>query len=247
MPEVRRCSDYIQDADDAVLSLNTLRVYDTDILVAYDWVNLYNTFNHAYLLVVLRSFCEYAGMQAALVGFLIGAVDLFLTQNYCEFDDSIYRQTLGFATGVSAGASLAHGFLNQLCRGLFQQYAGCIRFHKRYIDDGLMVWTGTAQQLEEWFLQMNRLAPGMRITKDVSGFSAVFLDCRFFKGRRWLSSGILDVQLYSKPQNRFLYKPFCSVAPKSQFLGVISSELKRYIKRNSPPSRLRLRALLGGS
>ena len=67
MPEVRRCSDYIQDADDAVLSLNTLRVYDTDILVAYDWVNLYNTFNHAYLLVVLRSFCENAGMQAALV------------------------------------------------------------------------------------------------------------------------------------------------------------------------------------
>jgi len=89
------------------------------------------------------------------------------------------------------------------------------------------------QQLGDWFTQMNHLAPGMRITKDASGFSAVFLDCRFFKGRRWLSTGILDVQLYSKPQNRFLYKPFCSTAPVCQFLGVISSELKRYIKRNS--------------
>ena len=233
LPLVRGCDDYIQDADDACAALSTLRVADTDYLVAYDWVNLYNTFNHAFLLMILRSFLEDVGMNAPLVGFLIAAVDLFLTQNYCQFDGSIWRQTLGFATGVSAGASLAHAFLNRMCRALFARFAGCIRFHKRYIDDGFMVWMGTLEQLQDWFSLMNQLADGMRITMDVSLSSVVFLDCRFFKGQQWLRTGSLDVQLFCKPQNRFLYKPFCSVAPRSQFLGVIHSELRRYIKRDS--------------
>ena len=41
------------------------------------------------------------------------------------------------------------------------------------------------------------------------------------------------LRLLDKPQNRFLYKPFSSVAPRSQFLGVVLGELQRYIKRNS--------------
>ena len=237
-------STEISAFDTVVSNLAFTDLSDTTYTIQHDWVDLYNRIAHGLLFILLRRFCTKAGMAGGLISFLVAAVELFLTENYCHFDSSIWKQTVGFATGVSAGASLAHAFLNELCSGLFERFADCIRWHRRYIDDGLMVWKGTYEQLMVWFSLMNDLAPGMRITIEASRFSAVFLDCLFYKGTRWLSTGCLDVTLYTKPVNAFLYKPFSSCAPMSQFLGVITGELRRYIKRCSSVEHYRLAAAL---
>ena len=67
------------------------------VVLAYDWVDLYNRIAHGLLFILLRRFCTKAGMAGGLISFLVAAVELFLTENYCHFDSSIWKQTVGFA------------------------------------------------------------------------------------------------------------------------------------------------------
>ena len=46
---------------------------------------------------------------------------------------------------------------------------------------------GPLDRLEELFATLDGLTPGMRVTHEVSPFTTVFLDCRFFKGPIWTS------------------------------------------------------------
>jgi hypothetical protein len=65
---------------------------------------------------------------------------------------------------------------------------------------------------------------------------ADFLDLHFYKGSLWRQSSHLDVKLFAKSSNAYLYKTFDSSAPRSQFIGVIYGELIRLVKRNSDPA-----------
>ena len=96
-----------------------------------------------------------------------------------------------------------------------------------------MIWNGSRERLALFFHQINNLAPGMRVIMEIDDFSAVFLDCRFHKGIGWLQMQTLDVELYTKASNYYLYKPFDSAAPIAQYQGVILGELIRLIKRDS--------------
>jgi hypothetical protein len=58
---------------------------------------------------------------------------------------------------------------------------------------------------------------------------AIFLDCIFLKRKRFAASNLLDVELYQKPLNNYLYLPFSSYHTKAQKHSFISNELKRYV------------------
>jgi hypothetical protein len=146
MPYARTTPNYIRDSDAAILNLENCKVLDGDLLVSFDWTNLYPSINHALLLKLLHRFLTRA--NCTCTNFICEAVNLFLTENYCEFDGMIYRQILGFATGVSAGASLAHIFLFELTRETFGHYSQNLPFLKCYIDDGLLIWRGPRQNLD---------------------------------------------------------------------------------------------------
>ncbi|CAI7764815.1 unnamed protein product [Closterium sp. NIES-54] len=71
-----------------------------------------------------------------------------------------------------------------------------------------------------------------------------FLDLSVFKGQRFQSSGTLDMKLFQKPMNRYLYLPFKSYHTRATKLGFIRSELQRFLLRSSSrPDFLNSRAL----
>ena len=115
----RKCIDYCQDADFTIYSLASIRVIDSDFLVGYDWANLYPSFSHKLVHDKLDAFLTRERVGTGLQRFLLDATRLVLSYNFCEFNSRIYRQRLGFATGVSFGASLAHIVLYELTRDLF--------------------------------------------------------------------------------------------------------------------------------
>ena len=80
---------------------------------------------------------------------------------------------------------------------------------------------------------ISTLAPGMRITYEIHDDHVTFLDLTFYKGPNWSGTNHLDVKLYTKPANAFLYKTFDSAAPRSQYIGVILGGITRLIIRNS--------------
>ena len=238
----KKCIDYCQDADFTIHSLQSTCAEQSDLLVGYDWTNLYPSFSHKLVHDKLNSFFSRMRIGTGLQDFLLDAVRIVLSYNYTEFNDRVYRQRLGFATGVSFGASLAHIVLYELTRDLFADYKDCIRFHHRYIDDGILIWGGSRTQLTDWFNNMNELAEGMSITYEVSESYLVFLDCLFYKGTQWRSSqsGRLDVTCYKKAINKYLYKPANSASPEHLLIAVAMAELHRLARRCSDPIRYKL-------
>ena len=88
---------------------------------------------------------------------------IVLNRNYCLFDDKIYRQFIGFATGISCGGEVANLFIFVLTQDVFRRYAAHILNHDRYIDDGFIIWTGTAAVAAALFAELNALSTNIRL------------------------------------------------------------------------------------
>ena len=56
----------------------------------------------------------------------------------------VYSATTASSTGIACGAEVANLFIFALTAAAFARYAHRIHVHKRFIDDGFIVWRGTA-------------------------------------------------------------------------------------------------------
>lgn len=88
-------------------------------------------------------------------------------------------------------------FMNRFERELFasqcmlMQYIG---YWHRYVDDVLCLWTGSMEQLQEFFLFINSLYPSINFTLEVGGNSINFLDLSItlFEGKH-------EFEIFRKP------------------------------------------------
>ena len=156
-----------------------------------------------------------------------------LNRNYCLFNSTIYRQFIGFATGIACGGEIANLFIFALTQHVFRRYAAYILNHDRYIDDGFIIWTGTAALATAMLAELNALNVHIGLTFELSLWTAIFLDLTIFKGVRFKQKRLLDTKCYQKPMNRYLFMPFNSEHPVACKLSIVHGELRRYIKRSS--------------
>jgi hypothetical protein len=163
-----------------------------------------------------------ATQNCPYTSFLATTIGLILTYNFCDFMNSIWQQLTGYATGVANGGEVAHIYLEETIGPVLAAHAANISFHRRYIDDGFLIFTGTKEQLLSLFTALNAVDPDhLELTYECSRTSAVFLDLVTYKGDRWRASGVLDFKVYQKPINRYLYLPFSTETPTHVLLGFI--------------------------
>eukprot|EP01050_Picozoa_sp_SAG11_P020686 SAG11_NODE_3533_length_2385_cov_37.379537_3_plen_168_part_01 len=81
--------------------------------------------------------------------------------------------------------------------------------------------------------ELNALCADINLTFDISTSRAIFLDLILFKGVRHAAQQLLDTTTYQKPVNRYLYTPPSSEHPTHCAIGLVHSELRRHIKRNT--------------
>jgi hypothetical protein len=143
------------------------------------------------------------------------------------------RQHIGFATGIACGGEVANLFIFVLTRHVFQRYTAYILNHDRYIDDGFIIWIGTAALAAAMLAELNALNVHIGLTYELSQRTAIFLDLTIFKGQRFQTKRLLDTKCYQKPMNRYLFMPFNSEHPVACKLSIVHGELRRYIKRSS--------------
>lgn len=66
-------------------------------------------------------------------------------------------------------------------------------FCARFKDDRIILYNGTVEELEDFYHIGNNTHRHLKFTYEISAESITFLDTLIFKGRRFLSSGILDL------------------------------------------------------
>ena len=103
----------------------------------------------------------------------------------------------------------------------------CYLFY-RYIDDIFAIFT-TRETAEYFIISFNSARKGViKLLMTHIGESVVFLDITISKGERYKLNGRLDVSLYQKPANSYLYLPPSSHHTSAVFKFTIISELRRY-------------------
>eukprot|EP01050_Picozoa_sp_SAG11_P011555 SAG11_NODE_1233_length_5450_cov_5.983368_1_plen_199_part_10 len=149
------------------------RVTDDTFLITYDVVRLYPSIPHELCYTLLHRHLR--ARNCPYTDFLIAALRVILDYNYCLFSGSTYHQFIGFATGIVCGAEIANIFVYVLTRFVFTRHNADIQLHRRFIDDGLMLWTRTRATALALFAKLNALCPSITLTFEISLTTAIFL------------------------------------------------------------------------
>jgi hypothetical protein len=116
-----------------------------------------------------------------------------------------------------------------------------VLFYGRFIDDILIVTTGTAEpELHRLMSTTNR---SITLAIQSSPRRAEFLDLVVRKGSRFDQKQIFDLSVHQKEFNRYLYIPWKSFHTRPMKLSFITTELRRYVRNSSSVSEFeRIRA-----
>ncbi|CAI5961980.1 unnamed protein product [Closterium sp. NIES-65] len=104
---------------------------------------------------------------------------------------------------------------------------------QRFIDDGVVVWTGTRERLLEWVGAFGGLEQTIRLTHEISTSQFTLLDITFSKGEALAERRLSWTPRPSRSRSRVPVLSFLLRAPLSLQEGFILGELQRYILRES--------------
>ena len=104
---------------------------------------------------------------------------------------------------------------------------------KRFIDDGFGITEANKEEFEYWIHEFNLLRETITIDKFKYGNNVDFMDLFVFKGERFYVDGKLDVSVFQKEENKYMYIPAKSGHQKHTINNFILGELRRYVRFNT--------------
>ena len=234
-PLLAHIDTHLSDSLSLLHTISEVLIPPHAIFLTYDVQSLYPSIPTDLGLSAVRTMLTEHG-DGRLCEALVELLTLVMTENHLQFGDGFWKQVRGTAMGTPVAviyAVLFMGWLDSLMASQLPHLSPHIALHKRYIDDGVVVWCGSRPDLEAWITAFNNLIPSINLSWEVSDATFTLLDITFSKGERWARYGVLDTCVYQKPLNKYLYIPWRSAHPSHCMRGLILGELRRYILRES--------------
>jgi hypothetical protein len=159
-----------------------------------------------------------------------GMVTFVMENNYLAYRGQHFHQLNGLAMGTSCAPVLANiyaAYYEKKARVIHQDG---VLLYVRYIDDILMLFQGSREELMEW---QSRFSIGpLTINWQIHDSRNEFLDIELIKEPGNFSHPI-KTKLFRKSMNRHLYIPWSSAHPEHVKKGFVKAELTRYIMLSS--------------
>ena len=165
---------YIQDTPDLLRELDKLEnIPDNAILLTVDVTALYTNIQKEDALVSVEKLLEARQDKSMPTDFLIKLLDLVLTYNIFEHDSQLYQQLIGVSMGTKVGPSVADifmSFIDQDIKKKAMNFAinntSPLSFFKRFLDDILMLWTDSYENLHKFLKEINTIHPSIKFTME---------------------------------------------------------------------------------
>jgi hypothetical protein len=242
-PILNLANSYVKSSQSLVLLLDTYQVHndykDSMVIVCADVTNLYPSIpilqGIQFMRDRLRFIFEHNDSNTVHstfksmddIDFICELTQWVLQNNYIEFGNLQFKQIQGTAMGTPVAVVFANLFLQQLehvaMHKLTNQHP---ILYKRFIDDIFSVFK-TRQHALEFINTYNSIVDSINVTHTVDNNEGVFLDLIIYKGTSFNNHNKLDVRLYQKKQNKYLYLPPFSHHTKPIFKSFINAELDR--------------------
>jgi hypothetical protein len=196
------------------------------VITTFDVASLYPSIPTEDGLVALQRVLVNHDYPHSLARFIVGLFRIVLTHNIVHFEDQLYHQISGTAMGNIAAVVYANIFLFDLEHNI----ASDALFYGRFIDDGFFV--SNSETSQRILTDLGNQHPNIRLTSE-TGNQVDFLDLTVYKGPRFAREGKLDIKVFQKPLNKYLYIPPHSFHPRANLKGFIKAECIRYIRNCS--------------
>ena len=238
-PIMRNLPSFLKDTSQLINELRQLSVEPNTILVTIDVKSLYTCIPHLEgiqaCIEALQKAKESNPSQpdTAVLGCLL---EIVLKNNVFEFDGTFYKQLQGTAMGTKLAPAYANIFMGNLEHNILSHAPKKPSFYKRYIDDILILWPHSQEDLNNFLLAMNDFHPSIKFTSEFDMNKITFLDLNIYKGPNFLSTKKLDIETHIKPTNKQAYIHARSHHPPGASKGVAIGEMKRYLRTNSRQS-----------
>ena len=221
---------FLQDTPDLLRHIETLNQTDIpegSFPVSIDVTGLYSNIPHEEGLECLNEALDTRQDETVPTNFLVTLMRLVLMLNIFTFNGKYYIQKIGTAMGTRAAVVFANLFMGKIDKLIKSVANGLIFFYKRYIDDILIIWTGTEDSFLEFMAAINALHPTIKFTYtyDIKNKSTTFLDTTvFIKGNK------IYTDLYRKETDRVQYLLPSSCHPSHIFNNIPFSLALRLVR-----------------
>ena len=231
-PVMRAAASYIPNSATLAARLNVTRFPPDCVFGTADITNLYPSIPTEAGLRALEIALRKAGFSSSDISLILDLAHLILTHNVMSFGNTIWLQLQGTAMGSPMAVTYASIYLTILELEIFAECQKSLSFrlpllYYRFIDD-LFYLSSIAADVRLFFTTFDGYHPTVRLTWDVNDHNGVFLDSESFKGPEFTHTGLLDIRIYQKPINSYLYIPPTSFHQRSMFSSFISAELRRF-------------------
>lgn len=160
--------------------MNELQLEPDMLIVMCDVELLYTSIRHSDGLEATRFFLRTSGIDKDFGEFILRLLQFVLTHNFFIFKESFYLQIQGTAMGAPCAPSYANLFLGFLKRKIFltDPVHQCekVQLWYRNIDNVIMVWQGTTEELDAFMINLNRNDLNIKITHKAGTSNMDFLD-----------------------------------------------------------------------
>lgn len=163
-------------------------------------------------------------LQTQQKEFIMETLDLAMSHNFFWHEGNFFRQKCGVAMGAKYAPSIANIFMNKWeSEFIFSHLIPQLKVYKRYIDDILIVWSGTMDSLKNFITSMGNNIYGISFTEAMDSYSINYLDLTIFKMGDRLHTGTFFKEVDRNgyiPLGSCHHPRWLSSIPKSQMLRI---------------------------
>ena len=232
-PLAMRTNSYIKDTSHILHLLSNLHVPSNSFLVTIDVKSLYTCIPQDEGTQACIEAIQRAHITDIPLTVLKSLFQIVLQCNIIRFNDKIFTQITGTAMGTIMAPNYAILFMDKLETAFLESQSIKPLIWKRYIDDILMIWTGTETQLALFLDNLNSFHQNIKFTYEISQTNIIFLDLEIYKGPHFQSDNTLSTKTHFKATNTFQYLHFSSCHPRNTFKGIVKGEAIRFLRANT--------------
>lgn len=222
-PTMGKINAYLKNSYELIDSLKETPIYEHTLLCTMDVSSLYTNIPQREGTQACLNLLEELDLLPMPRQYLEHLFLIVLQYNVFSFGNHVFRQIQGTAMGTKMAPAYANIFMHYLEQNFIATQPLTPLVYKRYIDDIIIIWNHTKQQLDSFIQNFNRFHPKIKFTFTISDTETIFLDLKITK----TNQNTLSFSTHFKETNRFEYIQYSSAHPTATKHGIMKGEITR--------------------
>ena len=227
-PLAKKHDSYIKDTYDFTEKIKKLTIPTDAILFTIDVDSLYTNIDIKEGIQAVKDIFLKNHDKKRPDKELLQLLEINLTKNDFEFDNTFYLQIKGTAMGKKFAPAYADIFMAAWETTALQKCNIQPLHYFRYLDDIWGIWTHSEEEFNSFLHTLNNHNPSIKLKAVTNKTTIDFLDTTTFKGPKFQIENKLDIKVYFKDTDTHALLHKSSHHPRHTFAGLIKSQLLRF-------------------